>query len=141
MVAPLLRAALAVLMLSSFAFALTAEDTARFYLKSGESMKVETVTVSGTTYSLVKIDGNPSLFLAPAGAIYAPLADRTALQPVVQAYAKQVYASKDFKKSSDLLNETMPVLETVLGTCDLGGTTFLKNFPTRSIRLGKVTWA
>lgn len=137
MVAPLLRAALAVLMLSSFAFALTAEDTARFYLKSGESMKVETVTVSGTTYSLVKIDGNPSLFLAPAGAIYAPLADRTALQPVVQAYAKQVYASKDFKKSSDLLNETMPVLETVLGTCDLGGTTFLKNFPTRSIRLGK----
>jgi len=137
MTGSLFRAALAVLLVSSFVFALTAEETARFYLKSGESMKLETISASGATYSLVKIDGTPSLVLAPAGALFEPLKDREALQPVVAAYAKQVYAAKDFEKSADLLNETNPILETILGNCDLGGTTFLKNFPTRSIRLGK----
>ncbi len=134
---PFLRAALAVLFVSSFVFALSAEEVARFYLKSGESMKLEPVAVDGKTFSLVKIDGKPSLVLAPSGSTYQPLVERAELQPVVQAYAQQVYKSKDFQKSADMLNETTPILESVLGSCDRGGTIFLKSFPTRTIRIGK----
>lgn len=137
MAAPFLRAALAVLLISSFVFALTAEDTARFYLKSGESMKVETIAVSGTTYTLVKIDGNPSLVLAPSGSAFEPLTDRAKLEPVIRAYAEKVYASKDFGKSADLMNETTPILKSTLGNCSRGGAIFLKNFPTRPVTIGK----
>ncbi|MBI5225787.1 hypothetical protein HY994_00930 [Candidatus Micrarchaeota archaeon] len=134
---PFIRAALAVLLVSSFVFALSAEDVARFYLKSGETMKLEPIVVSGITYNLVKIDGEPSLVLAPSGSTFEPVVDKDRLLPIVQAYSKNLFQSKDFPKSVKLVNETTPIIEKIVGDCVIGAKQFIKVIPTRSIRLGK----
>ncbi len=131
------RTALSVLLLSSLAFALTADDAARFYLKSGESMKTESINSDGTLYTLVKIDGEPSIVLSPSSSLYAPVTEKEALKPVLSVYAQQTFKAKGFADSVDLINDTLPVIQTALGGCDRGAAIFLKSFPARSIRVGK----
>ncbi|GEM_PF-3386965 len=131
------RTALSVLLLSSLVFALTADDAARFYLKSGESMKLESINAGGMLYTLVKIDGEPSVVLAPSGSLYDAVTEKDALKPVLSVYAQQIYKAQGFPDSVRLINGTLPVIQTALGGCDRGAAIFLKNFPTRSVRLGK----
>ncbi len=122
---------------STLAFALSADDVARFYLKSGESLKLESIVAGGKAFSLVKIDGEPSIVLAPSGNTFEPLTTKEALDPVLEAYAQQIYKAKDFNKSAALISEAAPNITAVLGDCDIGAQTFIKSLPSRTIRIGK----
>ncbi len=133
----LLASVLLAMLFSSFALALSAEDAARFYLKSGESLKLEEVAVSGTTYAIVKINGAPSIVLSPKGSGFEALGTEAALGPVLDAYAERTYKEKDFAASKSVVADNLGVIQAELGSCRVGGDIFLTNIPRRTIRIGK----
>ncbi len=121
---------------SGLAFALSAEEAARFYLKSGETFKTEQVKLDGTTYFVMKINDEPSVVLGPNEVGYAAVTDSAKLDTILKAYAAQSFEARNWTKSLDILNASGSLVDLKVGDCVEGGKTFLKNIPTRIIRIG-----
>ncbi|MDP2717849.1 MAG: hypothetical protein Q8P02_03845 [Candidatus Micrarchaeota archaeon] len=133
----LLAGVLLALLFSSLTFALSADEAARFYLKSGESLKLENVSASGTAYTIVKINGAPSVVLAPKGSGFEALNTESQLDPVMDAYAEKIFKEKDFSTSKKTVAQNLVTIQDVLGDCRVGGEIFLQNIPRRTVRIGK----
>ena len=117
--------------------ALTAEDAAKFYLKSGETFKTDTIKIGATTYYLLKINDKPSIVLGPTDLGYLALNDSAVLDPVLDAYAQKVFDGRDWKKSLTTVNNSGAFVSTYVRDCVVGGQTFLKAIPGRVIKIGK----
>lgn len=122
---------------SATVFGLTAVQVAEHYVKTGESKVIDEVGVGGTTYSIVKIDGTPSLVLEPTDGTFEAVTTQTELRPVMDAYAQKLFDAEDFTQHAAIVSANEAVIRDVLGDCRIGVETFVQSIPRRTVRIGK----
>ncbi|MBI4360674.1 hypothetical protein HY572_02785 [Candidatus Micrarchaeota archaeon] len=133
-----LNSALLILVFASAtAFGLTAVQVSEHYVKTGESKVIDEIGVGGTTYSVLKIDGTPSVVLKPADGTFEPVKEKTQLKPILDAYAQKLFDDQDFAQHAATASTNEAIIREVLGDCRIGADTFVESITRRTIRIGK----